>query len=100
MPSQNPSVPTSSPRAEYQRRADQHRQRAAAAARSEETVSRLRLVVALVAALVLAFALGGRLSGGWLVLAAVAFASLLVVHARVRAHRRLAERGAVFYERG
>ena len=88
------------PRAEYQRRAERHRERAAEAARGEETVSRIRLGVALAAALVVGFVFVGRLSAGWLLVPAGAFAALLVIHARVRRRRHLAERGAAFYERG
>jgi len=89
------------PRAEYRRRADRHRERAAEAARLEESISRARLGVALAAALIAWFVLGAvQLSAAWLVGPAAAFAVLLVVHARVRRRRRRAERGVAFYERG
>jgi MutS-like protein len=95
-------APESAPRAEYQRRADRHRERAGDAGRLEETISRGRLAVGLAAALIVswvAFA-GGRPSSWWLVVPAAAFAALLVAHAGVRRRRRRAERGAAFYERG
>jgi hypothetical protein len=88
------------PRAEYQRRADQHQQRAAEAARLAETISRARLAVALVGALLAALALGGRASWAWFLLPVAAFTVLLVLHARVRRQLRQAERGAAFYQRG
>ena len=57
-----PSMPDRevAPRAEYRRRADRHRERAAEAGRREESISRARLGVALAAALM-----------AWLVLGAV-----------------------------
>jgi hypothetical protein len=89
------------PRAEYRRRADRHRERAAEAGRLEESISRARLGVALAAALIAWLVLGVvRLSGLWLVVPAAAFAALLVVHARVRRRRRRAERATAFYARG
>lgn len=98
-----PSMPDRevAPRAEYRRRADRHRERAAEAGRREESISRARLGVALAAALMAWLVLGAvRLSAVWLVVPAAAFAALLVVHARVRRRRRRAERGVAFYERG
>jgi hypothetical protein len=88
------------PRAEYRRRADRHRERAADAARREETISRIRLGVALLTAPIVALAFAGRISPWWLLGPAAAFVALLVVHARVRGRRRQAERGAAFHERG
>ena len=98
-----PSMPDRelAPRAEYRRRADRHRERAAEAGRREESISRARLGVALAAALIAWLVLGAvRLSAVWLVVAAAVFAALLIVHARVRRRRRRAERGVTFYERG
>ncbi|HEX6209798.1 MAG TPA: DNA mismatch repair protein MutS [Methylomirabilota bacterium] len=88
------------PRAEYRRRADRHRARAADAARREETISRIRLGVAVVTAVLVALAFVGRLSPWWLLAPAAAFGGLLVVHARARRRRRQAERGVAFHERG
>jgi hypothetical protein len=88
------------PRAEYRRRAERHRDGAAAAAQREETISRIRLGVGLLAAVLVALAFVGRLSPWWLLAPAAAFAVLLVAHARVRRRRRRAERGIAFYERG
>jgi hypothetical protein len=88
------------PRAEYRRRADRHRESAADAARREETISRIRLGVAVVAAVLVALAFVGRLSPWWLLGPAAAFAALLVAHARVRRRRRRAERGVAFHEHG
>jgi hypothetical protein len=89
-----------SPGEEYGRRETRHRERAADAARREEMVSRVRLGVALAAALTAWLAFGaGRLSPWWLVAPAAAFATLLAVHARVRRQRLRAERGAAYYRR-
>ena len=88
------------PRAEYRRRADRHRARGADAARREETISRIRLGVAVVTAVLVALAFVGRLSPWWLLAPAAAFGGLLVVHARARRRRRQAERGVAFHERG
>ena len=93
--------PDREPRQEYRRRASRHHERAAEDARLEETISRARLGVALAAVLLGWLAFGaGWLSPWWLVAPAVAFAVLLVVHARVRQGRRRAERAAAFSERG
>jgi hypothetical protein len=90
-----------SPGEMYRRRADGHRERAAAAARFEETISRARMVTALVAMLLAWLAFGAdRLSPWWLLVPAAVFAALVVVHARARQRRRRAERGIAFYERG
>ncbi len=90
-----------SPGEEYRRRETRYRERAADAARREEMVSRVRLGVALAAALTAWLAFGaGRLSPWWLVAPAAAFATLLAVHARVRRQRLRAERGAAYYRRG
>jgi len=71
------------------------------ARRREEHLSRARLGVALAAALMGWLAFGAdRLSPWWLVMPAAAFVTLLVVHDRVRRHRRRAERGAAYYRRG
>jgi hypothetical protein len=88
------------PSAEYRRRADRHRARAADAARREETISRIRLGVAVATAVLVALAFVGRLSPWWLLAPAAAFGGLLVVHARARRRRRQAERGVAFHERG
>ena len=92
--------PDVTPAGEYRRRADRHRANAADAARRDETVSRVRLGVALVAVLLGWLASSGRLSSWWLVVPVAAFVALLVAHARVRRRRRRAERGVDFYERG
>jgi hypothetical protein len=89
------------PREEYGRREAAHRERAADAARREETISRGRLGVALVAALIGWLALGaGRLSPWWLAVPSAAFVVLLAAHGRVRRQRRRSERGAALYARG
>jgi hypothetical protein len=92
--------PESAPAAEYRRRADRHAERAAKAGRLEETISRARLGVALVALLVGSLAGLGRLSWWWLVVPSAAFLALRAVHARIRQRRRCAEQGRAFYERG
>src|SRR5262245_54139832 len=89
------------PRTEYLRREAEHRRRAAAAARREEGIARLRLGVALAAALLAWLAYGaGRLSPWWLAAPALVFAALLVGHRRVRRLRHRAERAAAHYRRG
>ena len=89
------------PREEYRRREAGHRERATEAGRREETISRVRLGVALAGALLAWLAFGaGRLSPWWLVAPAAAFAALLVAHRRVRRRRRRVERGAAYYRRG
>jgi hypothetical protein len=92
-----PSVPAD----EYQRREARHREQAAAAARREETISRVRLGVAVLAAAIGWLALAdGRLSPWWLAAPAALFTGLLVAHRHVRRRRARAERGAAFYARG
>jgi hypothetical protein len=91
----------SAPHGEYRRREAEYRERAVDASRREEYISRGRLGVALAAALLAWLAFGaGRISPWWLVIPAAAFVTLLVVHERVRRHRRRAERGAAYYQRG
>ena len=90
----------SAPRVEYRRRVDRHREGAAEAGRLEETISRARLGVALVALLIASLAGLGRLSWWWLVVPSAAFLALRAVHARIRRRRRRAEHGRAFYERG
>jgi hypothetical protein len=89
------------PRDEYRRREAGHRDHAAGAARREETISRVRLGVAVAAALVAWLAFGaGKLSPWWLLAPAAAFAILLIAHRGVRRRRRRAERDAAYYRRG
>jgi hypothetical protein len=89
------------PREEYRRRADRRAVEAAVAAGREETVTRVRLAVFLAAVLLGWLSLGtGRLSPWWLAVPAVVFLVLVVLHGRVRARRRRAERGREFFERG
>ena len=92
--------PAAAPRAEYQRRADQHRAQAARAARLQETISRARLGVVLAVALLWWPASAARLSAWWLLVPVAAFAVLLVAHGRGRRRRRQAERRAAFHGRG
>ena len=87
------------PAAEYERRANLHRARTGETARWEEGISRARFSVVLVAAVVWWLAAAGWMSLWWLLGPVAAFVALLVVHARVRARRRRAERAAAFYER-
>jgi hypothetical protein len=91
----------STPHAEYRQREAKHRERAAAAGRREEQISRGRLGVALAGLLIAWVAFGaGWISPWWLVIPAGAFAALLAFHAHVRRQRRRAERGAAYYRRG
>src|SRR5215813_12064056 len=97
-----PTMPEteSAPRAEYRRRADRLRERAAEAERLEETISRARLGVALIGLLIASLAGLGRLSWWWLMVPSAAFVVLRAIHARIRRRRRRAEDGRAFYERG
>jgi MutS domain V len=88
------------PAKEYERRAHHHRAWTARMAQRQETISRARLGVALAGALVWGLAAAGWLSSWWLLGPVAAFAMLVVVHARVRTHRRRAERAAAFYAGG
>jgi len=89
------------PKDEYRRRESLHQARAANSRRFEERISRARLGVALTAALVAWLAFGAAvLSPWWLAAPALAFATLVVVHGRVRGRCRQAERRAAFYRRG
>jgi hypothetical protein len=92
--------PELAPRAEYRRRADRQQARAAEAGRLEETISRARLGVALVAVLLATLAGLGRLSWWWLVVPSAVFLVLRGYHAHVRRRRHRAEQGRAFYERG
>jgi hypothetical protein len=94
------SDPGVDPAAEYERRAHQHRARVAESARRQEAISRGRLIAAVAAALGWWLAAIGWLSSWWLLAPVAAFGALLVVHARVRARHRRAERAAAFYARG
>jgi MutS domain V len=94
------SDPGVDPAAEYERRAHQHRARVAESARRQEAISRGRLIAAVAAALGWWLAAIGWLSSWWLLAPVGAFGALLVVHARVRARHRRAERAAAFYARG
>ena len=88
------------PTAEYERRAHHHRARVGETARRQETISRARLGVALVAAVVWGLAAAGWFSSWWLLGPVAVFVTLLVLHGRVRAQRRQAERAAAYYARG
>jgi MutS domain V len=94
------SDPGLDPATEYEHRAYQHRARVAESARRQEAISRGRLAAVLVAALLWWLAAIGWLSSWWLLAPVAGFGALLVVHARVRARHRRAERAAAFYARG
>lgn len=89
------------PRAAYGSRLADRRSQVTRWARAEERLGTVRLVCAVVAA-VLAWLAFGRhtLDPAWLALPAVAFVALVVRHARVREARARAERAAAFYARG
>jgi MutS domain V len=94
------SDPGVDPAVEYERRAHQHRARVAESARRQEAISRGRLTAVVVAALFWWLAAIGWLSSWWLLAPVAVFGALLVIHARVRARHRRAERAAAFYARG
>ncbi len=87
--------------AEYSRRLAARRARAGRLAAAERRIGNWRLVVFLAGGLLAGVTLGfGAASVDWLVLPAVAFAALVVAHARVIPARRRADRAVAFYERG
>jgi hypothetical protein len=86
---------------EYPRRVADRRQRAAELARTERRIGTWRLIVFGAGLLVAAGAfIGGLLSPAWLVLPALAFAALVLAHARVIPTRLRADRAVRYYERG
>lgn len=91
----------SDPRAEYEARLARRREEATRRTRLDRRISNLRLAV--FAALVVgAFAAFGAdaLAPAWLLLPAVLFVALLLLHDRVIRERERAERAVAFYERG
>jgi hypothetical protein len=95
-----PAGPDAGPHAAYQQGAAQRTAQAAHAARLEETIARVRLVVALTVIPLWWAAATGRLSSAWVLVPIVVFGGLVIGHARVRRQRREAERRAAFHARG
>lgn len=89
------------PAGEYRRRLEERRRQAGREARRELALSRARLAVAALTAL-LAWAVFREkaVHPGWLALPLLSFLALVIVHDRVIRARRRAERAARFYERG
>ncbi|HEV3138906.1 MAG TPA: hypothetical protein VGY57_00250 [Vicinamibacterales bacterium] len=89
------------PRAAYDARLAIRRQRVAAVGRTHLRLANLRLIVAAAIVLLLWLAYGpAAASPLWPIAAAVAFAALVVVHARVLERGERARRAARLYERG
>jgi hypothetical protein len=89
------------PRAEYGHRRDMRIQAAARQERYDSRIAVLRLLVIISAAGIAWFSLrSGRISLWWLILPALAFLSLLILHERVRQARRRLDRAAAYYGRG
>jgi hypothetical protein len=89
------------PAREYRRRLERRRESARREARRELAVSRARLAVAALFALLAWIVFREKaLHAAWLALPLLAFLALVVVHERVIRARRRAERAARFYERG
>jgi hypothetical protein len=94
-------VPADSPpRSEYRRRLDRWANRIAGGERRSRLISNLRLADAALAAAVLWLAIARGISPAWLLLPAVAFLVLVVVHARVLMRLDRAGRARRFYARG
>jgi hypothetical protein len=91
----------SSPREEYARRIDRWTGAIARGERRHFLYSNLRLAVAALIVLVLWLAFGrGALSPAWIVVPALAFGTLLVLHARLLNRLERAARARRFYLRG
>jgi hypothetical protein len=89
------------PVAEYRRRLEERRQRAAVLARQERLVGNTRLVVFLAALAIAWLAFGAhRLSGWWLAAPIAAYGVLLVVHEQLTRAWYRARRATSFYEAG
>src|SRR5215472_18266804 len=86
---------------EYPRRLDDRRRRAAELARAERRIGTWRLVVFGTGTLIAAGAfIGAMVSPAWLTVPALAFAALVLAHARVIPARQRADRAVRYYERG
>src|SRR5215472_281782 len=86
---------------EYPRRLDDRRRRAAELARAERRIGTWRLVVFGTGTLIAAGAfIGGIVPPAWLTVPALAFAALVLAHARVIPARQHADRAVRYYERG
>jgi hypothetical protein len=94
------STVSDDPRAEYTGRLEARRASVARHERRHRTMGNLRLLVAVVAAVIawMAFA-EGALSGWWLLVPAAVFATLAVIHDHVLRDRRAAGRAVVYYEK-
>jgi MutS domain V len=88
------------PRAAYQARLDACRQRVAALEATHLRISNGRLVVALLGAILLWFAVGRGWSGLWPIAAGLMFFALVVWHARLLQRLERAQRAAGWYARG
>ena len=88
------------PRHEYQRRLANWEARIARGERTHVLLSNLRLAAAALAALVVWLMVRNGIAAAWLLVPALSFAVLVVVHARVLNHLERARRARALYERG
>ena len=90
---------SSDPHAEYSQRLTARQGDVAHWAKRDRWISDLRLVVFLIGAVIVGFAMGS-LSWWWLGVPALAFSGLLSLHGQVRKRLHHAERSVAFYEHG
>jgi hypothetical protein len=97
----SPPSAAGDPHAEYRRRLAARRECAAREARRDGVISTARLIVFLIGALLAWLSLVQvRFSPAWLLVPAVAFTALMVLHERAIRARRLAQRAADLYSQG
>jgi len=88
------------PRTEYTRRLEEQRQIAAQKERLHVRCGNLKLFVLVLGVVLGVFALGGYVSPYWILLPAVAFAVLLLMHDRILGARDHAQTAVALYQRG
>ena len=88
------------PRVEYRNRLARHSLIAAGKERLHIRCGNLKLLVVAIGVVVVALALGGRLSGYWILFPAALFAFLVVVHERILRERDHAQTAVALYQRG
>src|SRR5687768_2244217 len=89
---------TDGPRAEYTRRAETKRAELAAISRTDENIGSGRLFAAILAIVGFIVASKYNLSVAVPIAPAIVFVLLVIWHERLRARRRLIERGVAFYD--
>src|ERR1051326_1243746 len=89
------------PRGEYLRRLENRRKRAAHYERQDHQVSVLRLITALTfIVLAIAVFVQRAISSWWLLLPALVFVALVVIHERISRSLKRARKSVAFYEDG